>query len=111
MFRAASLLTTLFLALSIAATPVEVRTPRITLPFAKRINTDGGAINLVQRDQARAAALKERGAAIQSGKIDRRTASVAVTNEAVSYIASVGIGCPATTCALCFVHRVSRRSL
>ncbi|KAG9314123.1 aspartic peptidase domain-containing protein [Chiua virens] len=97
MFRAASLLTTLLLALSIAATPVEVRSPQVTLPFAKRVNTSGGAINLVQHDQARATAIKERGAAIQSGKLDRRTASIPVTNEAVSYIAAVGVGSPATT--------------
>ncbi|KIJ66218.1 hypothetical protein HYDPIDRAFT_86415 [Hydnomerulius pinastri MD-312] len=97
MFPAASLLTTLLLALSIAATPVEVRTSPVTLPFAKRINTTGGAIKLVEHDQARAAALKDRADAISSGKLDRRTASIAVTNEAVSYIAAVGVGSPATT--------------
>lgn len=107
MFPTASLLTTLLLALSIAATPVEVRTPHVTLPFAKRVNTSGGAIKLVEHDQARATALKERGAAIQNGKLDRRATSIAVTNEAVSYIAAVGVGSPATTCMLCFLHRVS----
>ncbi|KAF8140530.1 hypothetical protein EV363DRAFT_354488 [Boletus edulis] len=59
MFPAASLLTTLLLALSIAATPVEIRSSPVTLPFAKRINTSGGAIDLVQHDQARAAAIKD----------------------------------------------------
>lgn len=108
MFPAASLLTTLLLAISIAATPVEVRTPRVTLPFAKRINTSGGAIKLVEHDQARAAALKDRGAALQSGNLNRRTASIAVTNEAVSYVAAVAVGNPATTCVLCFVHGTSR---
>lgn len=107
MFPTASLLTTLLLALSIAATPVEVRSPRVTLPFAKRVNTSGGALNLVQNDQARAAAIKERGAAIQSGKLDRRASSIAVTNEAVSYIAAVGVGSPATTCVFCLMSRVS----
>ncbi|KAH0838084.1 aspartic proteinase [Lanmaoa asiatica] len=100
MFPAASLLTTLLLALSIAGTPVEVRTPHVTLPFAKRINTSGGAIKLVEHDQARAAALKERAAAIQSGKLDRRAGSIAVTNEAVSYVAAVAVGSPATTYSL-----------
>lgn len=107
MFPAASLLTTLLLAISIAATPVEVRSPSVTLPFAKRINASGGAINLVQHDQARAAALKDRAAAIQSGQLDRRASSIAVTNEAVSYIAEVGVGSPATTCVSCIVHRIS----
>ncbi|KAF8560104.1 acid protease [Imleria badia] len=97
MFPAASLLTTLLLALSIVATPVEVRTPHVTLPFAKRINTRGGAIKLVEHDQARAAALKDRGATIQNGKLDRRAGSIAVTNEAVRYIAAVGVGSLATT--------------
>ncbi|KAF9245853.1 aspartic peptidase domain-containing protein [Melanogaster broomeanus] len=100
MFPAASLLTTLLLALSIVATPVEVRSPHVTLPFAKRINTSGGAINLVEHDQLRATALKDRAAAIQSGKVDRRTASIAVTNEAVSYVAAVSVGSPATTYSL-----------
>ncbi|KAG8219573.1 aspartic proteinase [Butyriboletus roseoflavus] len=100
MFPAASLLTTLLLAISIAATPVEVRTPHVTLPFAKRINTSGGAIKLVERDQARAAALKDRATAIQNGSLDRRTASIPVTNEAVSYVAAVGVGNPATTYSL-----------
>lgn len=100
MFPAASLLTTLLLALSIAATPVEVRTSPVTLPFAKRISTTGGAIKLVEHDQARATALKDRADAISNGKLDRRTASIAVTNEAVSYIASVGVGSPATYCTL-----------
>ncbi|KAF9245851.1 aspartic proteinase [Melanogaster broomeanus] len=79
---------------------VEVRSPHVTLPFAKRINTSGGAINLVQHDQLRATALKDRAAAIQSGKIDRRTASNPVTNEAVSYVAAVNVGNPATTYSL-----------
>ncbi|KAH7886050.1 aspartic peptidase domain-containing protein [Phlebopus sp. FC_14] len=96
MFPAASLLTALLLALSIAATPVEVRDSPVTLPFAKRISDTGGPINLVQHDQARASALREHADAISSGKLNRRTASIPVTNEAVSYIASVGVGSPAT---------------
>ncbi|KAH7930919.1 acid protease [Leucogyrophana mollusca] len=94
----ASLLTTLLLALSIAATPVvQVRDSPITLPIARKLNTQGGAINLLQHDQARAAGLRDRADAISSGKLDRRTASIAVINEATSYIAQVGVGSPATT--------------
>ena len=100
MLPAAPLLTTLLLTLSTAATQVEVHTPRVTLPFAKRINTSGGTIKLIEHDQARAAALKGRGAAIQSGKLDRRAGSIPVTNEGVSYVAAVGVGSPATTCVL-----------
>ncbi|KAG0700668.1 aspartic peptidase domain-containing protein [Suillus ampliporus] len=93
MFPAASLLTTLLLALSIAASPVEVRDSPITLPVARRLNTSGGSINLVEHDQSRAAALKS----IGTSSLGRRAASIAVTNEAVSYIAAVGVGSPATT--------------
>ncbi|KAF8124518.1 aspartic proteinase [Boletus edulis] len=96
MFPAASLVTTLLLTLSIVATPLEVRTTRVTLPFAKRISANGGAINLVKHDQARAATLKDRGSAIQNGKLDRRDGGIAITNEAVSYVAAVGVGDPAT---------------
>ncbi|KAH7910450.1 aspartic peptidase domain-containing protein [Hygrophoropsis aurantiaca] len=98
MFPAASLLTTLLLALSIAATPVvQVRDSPITLPIARRLNTQGGAIKLLQHDQARASGLRTRADAISTGTLDRRTASIAVINEATSYIAQVGVGSPATT--------------
>lgn len=94
MFPAASLLTTLLLALSIAASPVEIRNSPVTLPIARRLNTSGGTINLLQHDQSRAAALKSVG----GDTLNRRTGSIAVTNDAVSYIAAVGVGSPATTC-------------
>ncbi|KAG2368809.1 aspartic peptidase domain-containing protein [Suillus spraguei] len=93
MFPAASLLTTLLLALSIVASPVEIRSSPITLPIARKLNTSGGTINILQHDQSRAAALKNVG----SDTLSRRTASITVTNDAVSYIAAVGVGSPATT--------------
>jgi hypothetical protein len=93
MFPAASLLTTLLLALSIAASPVEIRNSPISLPIARRLNTSGGTINLLQHDQSRAAALKS----VSEDTLDRRTGSIAVTNDAVGYIAAVGVGSPATT--------------
>ncbi|KAG1802548.1 aspartic peptidase domain-containing protein [Suillus subaureus] len=93
MFPAASLLTTLLLALSIAASPVEIRNSPITLPIARRLNTSGGTINILQHDQSRAAALKNVG----ENTLNRRTGSIAVTNDAVGYIAAVGVGSPATT--------------
>lgn len=93
MFPAASLLTTLLLALSIAASPVEIRNSPVTLPIARRLNTSGGTINLLQHDQSRAAALKS----VSGDTLNRRTGSIAVTNDAVSYIAAVGVGSPATT--------------
>ena len=100
MCPSASLLTTLLFALSIAATPLEVRTPQVTLLLAKHINNSGGIIKLLEHDQARAAALKYRGAAIQNGKLNRRADSTPDTNVGVLYIAAVAIGNPATTCML-----------
>ncbi|KAG1799132.1 aspartic peptidase domain-containing protein [Suillus subaureus] len=87
MFPAASLLTILLLALSIAASPVEIRDSPITLPIARRLNVSGGTINLLEYDKARVAALKD----------DRHIGSIAVTNEVTGYIAAVGVGSPATT--------------
>ncbi|EGO05010.1 hypothetical protein SERLA73DRAFT_82569 [Serpula lacrymans var. lacrymans S7.3] len=99
MFPTASLLSTIFLALTVAAKPVAVPDSPISLPIARRLNTSGGAINLLQHDQARAAALRDRAEAISSGKMSRRAAaaSIPVINEATSYIAQVGVGNPATT--------------
>jgi hypothetical protein len=48
----------------------------------------------LEHDQARAAALKDNPAS----SLDRRAGSIPAINEAVSYIAQVGIGSPATTC-------------
>lgn len=92
MFPFASLLTTLLLALSIAASPVEVRNSPVTLAVARTLNLQGGTVNLLQHDQARAASLMDR------TSLSRRTGSIPVTNEAVSYIAQVGVGSPPTTC-------------
>jgi hypothetical protein len=94
MFHFASLLMTLLLALLIATSPVEVRSSPVTLPIARKLNLGGGTINLLQHDQARAAVLGNR--AISS--LGRRTGSTPIVNEAVSYIAQVGIGSPPTTC-------------
>lgn len=96
MFPAVSLLTTLILALSIAASSVETRDSPISLPIARRLSTSGGTINLLQHNQSSAAALKTFG----GNTFDRRTDIIAVTNHAVSYIAAFGVGSPATTCEL-----------
>ncbi|OJA07636.1 hypothetical protein AZE42_01101 [Rhizopogon vesiculosus] len=93
MFPFASLLTTLLLALSITASPVEVRNSPITLPIARKLNLQDGTINLLQHDQDRAAALKDP----DTSSLVRRAGSVPVINEVVSYIAQVSVGSPATT--------------
>ena len=93
-----TLLTTVLLALAVAAEPIMVKRSSVTLPFAKRINIiDASVQNLLQHDQARANALRARGEAKAAGLESRQVNSEA-TNAAVSYIASVGVGSPATQC-------------
>ena len=90
-----SFLAILTLALTVAATPVQVNQHLVSIPFAKRVNTTG-SVNVVKNDLARIKALKNRAAPTvfeQDAVI-----SAPVTNELVSYIASVGVGSPATAC-------------
>ena len=68
-----SLLITLLLALSIAASSAEVRNSLVTLPIIRRLNTSNGAMNILQHDQARVAARKGRSASLP----DRRDAGIA----------------------------------
>ncbi|KAG1904763.1 aspartic peptidase domain-containing protein [Suillus fuscotomentosus] len=93
MFPAASFLTIIFLALSIAGSPVEIDNSPITLPIARRLNVSDGPINLLQQDKARLTALKGNSFSTQGG----RTGSTPVTNAVVTYLIEVGIGSPATT--------------
>jgi len=104
MARISSLLT-LFVSLSVVfANPiVEIRENPITMPIAVRINATG-AKNFVESQRARAQQLKaiglERAAARKArangDNTKRAVVSVPVTNEVVTYIASVGVGSPAT---------------
>jgi len=93
-----TLLTTLLLALSVAANPVLVNRSPVTLPLSRRLNLTS-AHNLVRHDQTRAKALKTRGSARAAGLSIQNAAVIneAVDNQAVTYIASVGVGSPATT--------------
>ena len=75
--------------------PVVVRENLIRLPTAKRVNATS-AKDVLRIDQARAVALRTRSARI-NGLIDD-AASISVTNQAVDYVASVGVGSPATSC-------------
>ena len=70
----------------------------ITFPVARRVNLTN-IRNLVKHDQSRAKLLKAHGAAKASGLIVRSgVISSPAENQAVSYVASVGIGIPATDC-------------
>ncbi|KAG1869080.1 aspartic peptidase domain-containing protein [Suillus tomentosus] len=93
MFPAASLLTIIFLALSIAGSPVEIDISPITLPIARRLNLSDGPINLLQQDKARVTALRDNSLSTQGG----HTSSTPVINNVQGYLITVGIGSPATT--------------
>ena len=87
--------------MAVAANPILVERSLVTLPLTKHINaTNAQNGNLLLHDQSRAKALKARGEAKAAGiafSSDSVISSQA-TNEAVSYIAAVGVGSPATTC-------------
>ncbi|PPR05338.1 LOW QUALITY PROTEIN: hypothetical protein CVT26_011601 [Gymnopilus dilepis] len=93
-----ALLTTLLLALSVAANPVLVSRSPVSLPLSRRLNLTS-AHNLVRHDQNRAQALKLKGAARAAGKpiAERSIIDTQVDNQAVTYLASVQVGSPATT--------------
>jgi cathepsin E len=89
------LLTTLLLALAVAAHPTEVvqRSTLVNVPLFKRVNTGS---NVVKSDQLRAESLKAK----VEGKVltPLERISSPATNKAVTYVASVGVGSPATNC-------------
>ncbi|KAI9070303.1 acid protease [Trametes sanguinea] len=71
----------------------------VTLPIARRLNVTGAA-NLVRLDQARAKAFKSR-SKTAAGKVQRADIfNTPITNEAVDYVASVGVGNPPTEYSL-----------
>ncbi|KAJ3503190.1 hypothetical protein NLJ89_g8548 [Agrocybe chaxingu] len=92
-----TLLTALLLAFSVAANPVVIDRPPVTLHLSRRVNVTS-IHNLLRHDQARAKALKAKGAAKAAGTtLDTRAIiNEQVDNQAVTYIASVGVGSPAT---------------
>ena len=97
-----SLLTTLLLAMAVFADPILVERSLVTLPLSKHINTTNAQNgNLLRHGQSRAKALKAKGEAKAAGiplSSDSIVGNSQATNEAVSYIAAVGIGSPAKTC-------------
>ncbi|KAH9837239.1 aspartic peptidase domain-containing protein [Rhodofomes roseus] len=86
-----TLLVAAFLALAVAANPVRVDKPVVSLPMIRRTNSSRFD-NLLAKDQARARHLKDRA----QGKLAGRAASVDATNLVDTYVVSVGVGDPAT---------------
>ncbi|XP_006457102.1 hypothetical protein AGABI2DRAFT_212363 [Agaricus bisporus var. bisporus H97] len=88
------------LAFSAAATPlIQVRDSHITLSLSRRVNTTS-AHNLLKHDVARVQSLKARAKALQAGgrlsPEEEALVNQPLDNQAVTYIASVGVGSPAT---------------
>ncbi|PPQ71025.1 hypothetical protein CVT26_011490 [Gymnopilus dilepis] len=88
-----TLLTTLLLALTVAANPVLVDRAPVSLSFSRRVNATS-VQHLLKHDQARARLFKQKGSA--KALNEDAVISSPVDNQAVSYIASVGVGSPAT---------------
>ncbi|CAK5265902.1 unnamed protein product [Mycena citricolor] len=84
---ALTLLPAILLALRVSAGPVVVDENIVSLPIARRINATT-VVDIKQADYARIANFK-------AGKSKR--VSEPVSNQLVSYIASVGVGSPATS--------------
>jgi cathepsin E len=103
-----TLFITLLLVLSVAANPiVQVRKSPITLPLSRRLNTTS-VHNLLQHDVNRVKALKARAKAALGGELSFEEAAIInqpLDNQAVTYIAAVGVGSPATTCTLFLKQR------
>lgn len=94
MFLKTSLPAFLFLAINVGATPtpiVAVRDNLVTLPLAKKINITGSG-QIVQQDKARIKQLIAKITNTVDPQQDSSVGSLPVTNQVVSYIASVGVG-------------------
>jgi len=88
----ATLLSTLLLALTVAANPIVVPVAPVSLPITRRLNITN-ARSLYERDLARAQHFKTRGA---DGTAKRAVISSTALNDGVTYEATVGVGSPAT---------------
>ncbi|KAJ7824770.1 acid protease [Mycena olivaceomarginata] len=96
-----TLLPAILLALRVAAGPVLVNENPITLDISRRFNFTGCSV--VQSDLARINAFKNR-STVKNGLNARDVISETVVNRAVNYIATVGVGSPATSYDLLIGH-------
>lgn len=93
-----SLLTVLLLCSVVSTNAVVIHDSPVRLPLTRRLNVTSLG-NLVLHDQARAKALRARAGA--SAGVSFSTAIVGnepVDNQAVTYVAAIGVGTPPTTC-------------
>ena len=96
---ALSFLSSLLLALAATASPVIIPRAPVSVSLLKELNVTSGH-QLVASGRERAQALKTK--ALRSpGTVAAANLSEPVINEAVIYIAEVGVGSPPTTCECC----------
>lgn len=95
-----ALLILLLLAAGVSSKPIVSRdAPRVILPFAtKRGTARNGGLNMADAGRERAKALRAQANANANANGRRDDASVDVSNSGVTYVASVGVGSPATQC-------------
>ena len=86
-----SFLSTLFFALAVAASPVERKESLPHLSFTKRFNSG----KILKHDQRRVHHFKTGNV---RGIKNRDVINSPAENRAVTYVASVGVGSPATNC-------------
>jgi len=100
-----TILTALLLALTAAASPVvQARNSLTTLHFSRHVKT-ASTLNVIQNDRRRSKALKAQAKMINADKHTAQEAAIVnqrLEDKAVAYIASVGVGVPATFCMLLF---------
>ncbi|KAF8879842.1 aspartic protease [Infundibulicybe gibba] len=85
-----------FLANAVSANPVVIRGSPVTLPLSRRLNLTS-VHNLLRHDQVRARNLRARAERKLNPRSNDAVINEQVDNQAVTYIASVGVGSPATT--------------
>ncbi|KIK55665.1 hypothetical protein GYMLUDRAFT_47631 [Collybiopsis luxurians FD-317 M1] len=93
MFSVTSQLIFVTLALGVATSPVIVvdRSPILSLPL-KRVNNFTSGHDILARDLARVQLFRDRAKARATGQPVKRQSSEPVSNQVVSYVASVGVG-------------------
>ncbi|KAJ3545680.1 hypothetical protein NM688_g5601 [Phlebia brevispora] len=94
--RCSLLLSVILFARLAVANPITARQSRITLPFAKKINTTGLPY-AIKQDEARIQAFKRGAHPVAVTKDAAPTVNVPATNEIMSYVTTVGVGTPPTS--------------
>lgn len=106
----AHLLACLAVSWGVTGTSISVDRSVVPLALSRKLNLTS-VHNLVRHDQSRARALKSAGNAKHENILEAAAViSSPVDNQAVTYVASVGIGSPPTTCEYHVVYTCEVRA-